>query len=206
MPSISGSEMSVFKREKIEFLSAGNGVAWRMFFRKWISSRLFWNSFWIICFLFFSCLRLFSIYFSESSLVRKKERDRKMIEMKRQKREPRERILCLFECLIICTFGPYFRDLPFFLNAVFCLFCLIYKIEKDKKFIHGAFFVFERPSCFDNKAVIRCRRGLLIGKKTGGWIGGEYQSEEKIGLLVGELIGKWNRLRKRDVDMALFWE
>jgi len=77
-----------------------------------------------------------------------------MIERKRQKREPKVRILCFFARSIIFTFGPYFRDFPFFFDAVFCLFLLIYEIEKDKKYIHVVFFVFERPFCFDYKAVI----------------------------------------------------
>ncbi len=198
--------MRIFKREKISFLFSGNSDVRRSFSLEWISSNSDWNSFRIICFLIFSCRRLFSWFFADASFDRENERARKIKDKRRQRRPPRERILCFFADSAIFTFGPYLRDLPLFYYAVFCLYRLIYKIEKDKEYVIVVFSVFKGPSCFNNKAVIRCWRGFLIRKKTGCRIRGEYTSEEKIGLLVRELIGKWNRLGKRDVDMALFWE
>lgn len=70
-----------------------------------------------------------------------------------------------------------------------CLGRLFNQIEKDIEYILvSVLFISERPSGFNDRALPLNRGGLVFGVEFKSRVGREYLLEEKIGLLIGDLI------------------
>lgn len=66
------------------------------------------------------------------------------------------------------------------------------------------FLIQERPSGLKNDRPPGNEDCLSVGKKLKSRIGGENSFKEKIGLLIGHVIGKRHWFRKGDVDVGAF--
>jgi len=86
---------------------------------------------------------------------------------------------------------------------VFCRGFFGEKKEYVKQVLVVGFFVQEGPPGFVDKILIFRNLGMRFRVEFESGIGREYLFENKIGLLMGKLVGKVDRFGQRDIDMCV---